>query len=304
MISSSISRATQRIIFAALVSGALFACGGKEEDRTKIKPKPTDTGKPQGYKTSAPEDPLKGKTEPTTTPEKNTNPNYEVIAVTDKGAIKGTVKWSGDLPATPELPVNKDNDACGKSRPNPRLVVDSASKGVSNTVVYLENITKGADLTPKDGVIDQKACEYIPHVQIVPRGSSIKALNSDPILHNVHSYLGEDSVFNIAMPIQGQETKKPLKKSGIVSLKCDAGHTWMSGYIVVADHPYYALTDAQGNFTIDNIPPGKYTLKLWHEGVETTINGDTITYSADITQTQEVEVAKDQTAEVSFELKK
>jgi plastocyanin len=287
-------------LISALFLASGFACGGEppEADRPK-KPKPPVA--PVDTKAPTPkEDP---KT-PASTPAANTAEGYQVIAITDKGSIKGTVKWSGDIPKLPDLPVTKDNDTCGTQKTNPRLVIDAGSKGVANAVISLENITQGADLVPKDGVVDQKACDYIPHVQIVPKGSSIKALNSDPILHNVHTYLGEESVFNLAMPMQGIGFDKPLKKAGVMSIKCDAGHNWMSGYIVVVEHPYYALSDAQGNFSIENIPPGKYTVKLWHEGWETTINGDTITYADPVTLTKEIEVAKDQAADASFELPK
>jgi hypothetical protein len=283
---------------SALFVVSSFACGGEppEADRPK---KPKETVKPIDTKEPTKEDPK------TTAQDPAANASgYQVVAITDKGSIKGTVKWSGEIPKLPELPISKDNDICGKTKNNPRLVVDAGSKGVANTVISLEGITKGADISPKDGVLDQKACEYIPHIQIVPKGSNLKALNSDPILHNIHSYLGEESQFNLAMPMQGIELNKPLKKSGVQSLKCDAGHTWMSGYVIVAEHPYYALTDAQGNFSIDNIPPGKYTVKLWHEGWETTINGDSITYADPVVDTKEIEVTKDGAAEVSFELPK
>jgi hypothetical protein len=281
---------------SALFIASSLACGGEppEADRPKkTKPavKPVDTKEPTKETPSTPD------------PTANAG-GYQVVAITDKGSLKGTVKWSGDVPTLPEFPITKDNDTCGSKKTNQRLVVDGVSKGVANSVISLENITKGADLIPKDGVVDQKACEYIPHVQIVPKGSNIKALNSDPILHNVHSYLGEESIFNLAMVVQGMQFDKPLKKSGVMSLKCDAGHNWMSAYIIVAEHPYYALSDAQGNFTIENIPPGKYTVKLWHEGWETTINGDTITYADPVTMTKEIEVVKDQAADISFELPK
>jgi hypothetical protein len=107
----------------------------------------------------------------------------------------------------------------------------------------------------------------------VPFGETLTIMNSDPILHNVHTYdesAGSKSVFNIAQPIRGQKTpiKSTLfKKPGLYSVTCDAGHPWMSAYIMVMDHPYYALTDANGNFIINNVPPGRYKLRLWHEGV-------------------------------------
>ena len=95
-------------------------------------------------------------------------------------------------------------------------------------------------------------------------------VNGDPILHNVHAYCGMQSTFNIAQPIKGQCTtikRTQLSKPGPVTLTCDAGHPWMSGFVFVAPHPYYAITDKNGNFRLENVPPGKYTLRMWHEGV-------------------------------------
>jgi hypothetical protein len=107
-------------------------------------------------------------------------------------------------------------------------------------------------------------------VQAVSTGTKIEIRNSDPILHNTHSYLeGTRTLFNLALPLQGQKIKRKMKKPGLVNLKCDAGHTWMSAYIVVRDDPYFAVTDEKGEFSISDIPPGTYQLKAWHETLGT-----------------------------------
>jgi plastocyanin len=276
-----------------LVSLALaLACSGEEAK----KPAPrhsTDPKETPSAPKPTPETPAKVS---------STAPGYEVIALTEKGSLQGAVTWSGDLPKLAPLAVDKDTDTCGKEKQNPRLVIDPASKGVANAVVFLENVTKGADLSPKEATLDQKSCVYEPHVQIIPRGSKITYLNSDPTLHNVHGYLGEDSAFNLAMPTAGMKLTKELKKPGFLSLKCDAGHVWMSAYLVVVEHPYYALTDAQGRYEIKDIPPGKYQVKMWHEGWETTLNEGAITYSKPVEVSREAEIAKDAAATLNFEL--
>src|SRR5439155_18407932 len=94
--------------------------------------------------------------------------------------------------------------------------------------------------------------------------TEIALRNSDPILHNIQFFQGEDSVFNIAQPVQGQVNKRKLDKTGTIYVEC-AVHGWMQGNVVVVDNPYYAVTDENGKFSITDLPPGKYRVRIWHE---------------------------------------
>jgi hypothetical protein len=104
-------------------------------------------------------------------------------------------------------------------------------------------------------------------------GTGLEIVNDDPILHSVHARevmaSGFRTMFNVAQPVQGQRTKvdASFDKPGVIALTCEAGHPWMTAYILVADHPYVATTSDDGAFTIDGVPPGTYRLKMWHEGV-------------------------------------
>jgi len=104
-------------------------------------------------------------------------------------------------------------------------------------------------------------------------GSNLEIVNNDPILHNVHARQatadGLQTVFNIAQPVRGQRTtvEAPLDKPGIIALTCEAGHPWMTAYILVANHPFVATTGDRGEFVIDDVPAGTHPIKLWHEGV-------------------------------------
>jgi plastocyanin len=125
-------------------------------------------------------------------------------------------------------------------------------------------IVKGAPApAPGKGVLDQRTCRYLPHVQVLPVGSTLEVVNGDPTLHNVHGYLGQATAFNLAMPAKDSRLGRQLKKPGLVVVKCDV-HAWMSAFVWVVDAPA-AVTGADGSFAIAGIPPGTYEVTAWHE---------------------------------------
>ena len=195
---------------------------------------------------------------------------YKEIDVANGGAIIGVVHFQGDPSKAEKMEITKDKSCCGAAKVCPRL--DVGKNGVvRNAVIYLEGIAEGKTFSSMpDFRVNQKKCEYEPHITLVPLGKSMEIANDDPILHNVHAYYGMQTAFNIAQPIKGQRTRvkqTQLSTSGTIALTCDAGHPWMSGYVFVIPHPYYAVTDNNGRYRLDNIPPGKFTLMMWHEGV-------------------------------------
>ncbi len=197
---------------------------------------------------------------------------YKAIDVKNGGTITGVVTLRGESPKKLELEITKDKDWCGKKKYSPRFVLGRGN-AVRNAVISLESISVGKKAVPSAKyILDQRQCEYDPHVMLVPLGSNVEIVNSDAVLHNVHAY-GADmrTVFNIAQPVKGfRFPVKYFKSPGIYSATCDAGHPWMSAYVVVVEHPYYALSDAKGRYTLDKVPPGTYKIKMWHEGVTIT----------------------------------
>lgn len=173
------------------------------------------------------------------------------------GEVRGTVKFSGAAPSLPPLPITKDQSACGPSVPDESVAVKDGK--LANVVV----VVKGAPTQPKPVVLDQQRCKYIPHVLTASAGSSVDILNSDPVLHNSHAYLGQATTFNIALPLKNQKVTKKLDKLGALKVKCDV-HPWMSAYVFVADGPS-AVSAADGSFAIAGVPPGTYTVTAWHE---------------------------------------
>jgi len=187
------------------------------------------------------------------------------------GSITGTVraeKAPRDLPA---VKIAKDAAVCGQEAARDALVV-APDGGLANVVVSLKGAKPSQPPAPVAGAaVDQVGCRYTPHVQAVTVGTALAVLNNDAVLHNVHGTTETGgsplTVFNIAMPFKGGKSPQVLKRPGAIKLRCDAGHTWMSAYVHVFDHPFYAVTDAKGRFTIKDVPPGKYTLEYWHEPI-------------------------------------
>jgi len=196
---------------------------------------------------------------------------YEAIEVKDGGSLHGAVRFAGKPPAPARLEVTRDQTVCGESVEDVSLVVGK-ERGVANVVVHLEGVESGkaVDLAHA-GRLDNVKCQFAPHVQSLSTGQTLLIRNLDPVLHNTHSYVldGEGNLFNLALPRQGQEIRKLLKKPGVHQVRCDAGHTWMNGYFLVFDDPYYAVTDTSGEFSLAEVPPGTYTLRAWHEKLGT-----------------------------------
>jgi plastocyanin len=192
----------------------------------------------------------------------------------NRGRIRGVVTLRGTAPAQRFEPISKDQSICGSSASLTRVTLGT-NNSVRGAFVYLDGISTHEEARPRLSTeIAQKGCSYGPHVTTLPTGSDLEIVNNDPILHNVHARQGTadglQTVFNIAQPVRGQRTKvdAPLDKPGIVALTCEAGHPWMTAYILVTNHPFVATSGESGEFVIDDVPPGTYPIKMWHEGVQ------------------------------------
>ncbi|MCB1614450.1 MAG: hypothetical protein KDI30_00405, partial [Pseudomonadales bacterium] len=145
-------------------------------------------------------------------------------------------------------------------------------------VVFLKDVASGKawpEITLKTPVLDQEHCKFKTNVQVARQGD-IDIVNSDPVLHNTHGYYGKRTAFNVALPEKGVTVTKVLKRPGTVRVDCDA-HGWMLAWVQVVDNPYFAQTEADGMFSITDIPPGDYTLVVWQEELGTTEMPVTVT---------------------------
>jgi plastocyanin len=189
---------------------------------------------------------------------------YEGGDVKDGGTISGTVKFSGAPPARKPLEVTKDKEVCGKEKHLSLDLIVGADKGIENVVVSLLDVKKGKMWSSAKATLDQKGCIYKPHVVVAKAGGELEILNSDGILHNIHTYSKDNPPINKAQPKFKKVLTEKFMKPEKIKVTCDA-HAWMSGWIVVSDHPYVAVTDGKGSFALKDVPPGTYKLEIWHE---------------------------------------
>jgi plastocyanin len=208
------------------------------------------------------------------------------------GTVTGKVTFEGTPPAPQPIKLSSD-PYCQTA--NAGLTTENEIVGaggtVANVFVYIKdglgNRTFTAPATPV--VLDQKGCHYTPHVLGIQVGQPLQIVNSDSTLHNVHGLPKANKEFNQGQPIQGMKTTHTFStKEVMIPFKCDV-HGWMNAWVGVLDHPYYAVTGADGTFSLKGLPPGTYTIEAWHEKLGT--------------QTQMVTVGAKESKNVGFTFK-
>jgi hypothetical protein len=176
------------------------------------------------------------------------------------GELRGTVHLAGPLPGAAPVEVHKDRESCGTSAPDESLLAEGGR--LANAVVQVRGVP-GPPPAPVHGALDQVRCRFVPRVQVLPRGSTLDIVSSDPVLHNVHGWIGKATVFNQAMALAGRRVPMRLERLGIIQVRCDV-HDWMSAWVVVTEGPA-AVTGADGSFAVKDLPAGSYTVVAWHE---------------------------------------
>ena len=215
--------------------------------------------------------------------------NFALMAgVACAGVLKGTVTYQSDAPVRKAIQVTKDQHCIhnlqdGKSE---SLVV-SKERGIKNVVVYLRARKATVTVPKKNPVMDQVNCMYYPHVLVVTKGTTVDMTSSDPVAHNVHSHATKNEAPNWQIPGPGKVLPLKLEKREPIKFTCDI-HTWMRGYIFVADNDYFSVTgykdeegkwmsadvyeasSDKGTYAIEDVPSGKYRVQAWHEELGTT----------------------------------
>lgn len=180
------------------------------------------------------------------------------------GSVRGTVKVNRPPAAPAPLRVTTAQQQCGQTVPSDALVLGRGNV-LGNAVVWLEGAAAPAGRPAAVNIeLDQQRCRFTPHVSTATVGAQVALKSRDPILHNVHAFLGTRTLFNVAIPMAGMVVRKPLNDAGRVTIKCDV-HAWMSAHVHVFRHPYHTVTRPDGTFEIPRVPPGRYPVKVWHE---------------------------------------
>ncbi|MEE2637918.1 MAG: hypothetical protein VYE68_11875 [Acidobacteriota bacterium] len=202
-------------------------------------------------------------------------PLHGVEGLQQTGTIHGVVTMA-DPPSPSTLEVTTDQMVCGDAVPNEEIIAD-ADGHVANVVVRLTGVPWPAEaLAP---AIDNEACLFVPHVQIVPTRSQLLVTSQDDTLHSTHSYDDRNRTgFNIAMPFAGMEVNRPLRRPGVVRIECDS-HAWMRGWVVVSND-VGAVSGVDGVFTIAGVPAGAHELTIWHERLVASPQTVTVTAGA------------------------
>jgi len=194
---------------------------------------------------------------------------YAVIDVKDGGRVSGRVVYQGKRSEPAPIVVTKDQEVCGATRKVAEVLVVGADGGLKNAVVSIGPVARGkafpAGARPE---LDQHGCWFIPHVLVVPAEADIDIVNSDGILHNLHAFPKNNPPFNVAQPKFKKVLTQRFALPDVVRIACDV-HPWMNGWIIVAADPYHVATGADGSFLLENVPPGTYTLSVWHETLGT-----------------------------------
>jgi plastocyanin len=183
------------------------------------------------------------------------------------GSIAGQVRLVGEIPTLPPQPVYTHMDTCGSTVTDERLVVNDRRE-LANVVVYVADAPPGIVASEAPVTMDNVKCRFVPHVVAATVGQTLAIHNSDPFLHDAHAWLGTKTLFNRAL-IKGATIRETLAEPGLIHINCNVRHTWMQAYVFVGRDPYHAVTDQEGRFRIDRIPPGTYTVTMWQELVGT-----------------------------------
>ncbi len=186
------------------------------------------------------------------------------------GALTGKITFKGAKPAPVKIKMTADKK-CEKAHGGKDVysdqVVVNANGTLKNVFVYVKSgLPKKKYPAPKEKVkFDQSGCQYTPHVFGVMIDQKIEIINSDETLHNVHALPKNSKQFNIAQPKKGMKMTQSFSSPEVmVKVKCEV-HNWMAAYVGVMEHPFFAVSDDQGNFTIKDLPAGEYEVEAWHE---------------------------------------
>ena len=219
--------------------------------------------------------------------------HYKETPVVHGGTVSGQVFASQIAQKVERFIIPKQADICGGNyRDSPIVTIEAGN--LKHVVVYLEDIPEGKPFraAAKKVTINQEGCRFVPFLSVLMEGGEFEAVNSDPLLHNIHIYeligQGRRSVANVSQPRKGDIMimSVHLDEGRVLKVDCDA-HDFMHAFVFVARNPYYAAIGPDGGFEITNVPPGRYNIHAWHP------------YLGELTKV--IEIAPESNTEIEFE---
>lgn len=223
-------------------------------------------------------------------PQPKSEPIYFEVDPTSAGSLRGQVRFLGKTP--PPRRVSMDAEpACAalhKTAVLEQRIAAGRDGGLANVFVYIKEGLEGKAFRPPQEpvVLDQRGCQFLPRVLGVRAGQTLVIRNSDPVSHNIHPMPKNNRDWNQQQPPQAPDLRRRFQRPEVmIPVKCNV-HSWMRSYIGVLDHPYFAVTGADGRFAIDRLPPGDYRVAAWHE-----VLGE---------MTERVSISKGETQTVAF----
>lgn len=193
-----------------------------------------------------------------------------VVLSAQTGSVTGTITTTAKGLAPVRVTI--DQKVCGNELPDHAIVVDGQGR-LANAVVVLTGVKRAA---AAETTVTNDKCAFAPRVQMVRPNANVKTTSKDPVLHTTNAQTENGrTLFNVALPFPGLTITKPIGNAGNVRLVCNT-HPWMRGWMVVTDDAA-AITGGDGRFTIDNVPPGSYELRIWHESLKSAPQQITVT---------------------------
>ncbi len=200
---------------------------------------------------------------------------YTKQDVPNGGALSGKISFNGKVPDSMKISIEKNPEVCGTGVREIKEVTVDGNGGLESAVVFFKKVSAGTPWNVPNGGwhLNQKTCTVLPWVQVIEDKSELEVVNHDPVLHNIHTYelipagkrVVRVTMFNEAQPTQGFTFKKKvrMRRGNTIKVECDA-HNFMHAYMLALKNPYYAITSADGTYSIDKIPAGKYSVIVWH----------------------------------------